>query len=533
MLHPDAIFVNGKFHTLDPKHSTAEAIAVKDGRIYATGTTSEIEHQAQPGCARHDLGGRPVVPGLTDSHLHMMSLGQSLDRIALKPARSISEIKALLASKVKSVPPGTWVFGRGWDQDRLIEKRYPTRYDLDEAAPDNPVVLTRACGHVSVVNSRALAIAGVNESTPAPVGGVIDKDDDGRPVGLLRERAAGLVLEKAPQPTFEQLKSMLRKAMQRAVRAGVTSVHANDNAGKCFETIPRLYSELHAEGERLRVYWDIPAIYTEDLLRSPYRTGLGDEFFKYGAMKILIDGSLGGKTAALDGEYADDPGNEGVLIMPVEDFDAAVERGHRAGMQIAIHAIGDRGVRLSLDAIEKAQNAAFRPDPRHRIIHCQVMTLPQYGRFKQLGVVADVQPKFVTTDMLWTESRVGKEKAATSYGWKTFLDMGVATAGGSDCPVEPIEPMLGVYAAVTRCDMEGRPDGGWLPDQKIDIDRAIRMFALGGPYASFEETVKGSLQPGKMADFVVLDRDPYRVAPHELKDIDIVMTVIGGKIAYQ
>jgi hypothetical protein len=219
--------------------------------------------------------------------------------------------------------------------------------------------------------------------------------------------------------------------------------------------------------------------------------------------------------------------------MPVEDFDAAVERGHRAGMQIAIHAIGDRGVRLSLDAIEKAQNAAFRPDPRHRIIHCQVMTLPQYGRFKQLGVVADVQPKFVTTDMLWTESRVGKEKAATSYGWKTFLDMGVATAGGSDCPVEPIEPMLGVYAAVTRCDMEGRPDGGWLPDQKIDIDRAIRMFALGGPYASFEETVKGSLQPGKMADFVVLDRDPYRVAPHELKDIDIVMTVIGGKIAYQ
>ena len=525
------LFVNGRFYTLDAESRVAEAVAVQDGRIFAVGSAAEVKGLA--GCEREivDVAGRAVIPGLTDSHLHMLSFGQSLRRVNLSTVKSIAEIKRIVAEKVRAASPGGWVFGRGWDQDRLAEIRYPMRHDLDEVAPENPVILTRSCGHIVVANSYALRIAGVDETTPDPAGGVIDRDEHGKPTGILRE-ASGLILRCVPEPGFDEMLSCLRDAMRAAVAAGLTSVHPNDGASSESGLIPELYSKLHGEGEKLRVYWDIPQQYAGDIFHSGYRSGSGNEFFKYGSLKLLIDGSLGGATAALDGSYADDPGNEGVLRMSELELAEIVERAHRAGMQVAIHAIGDRGLRYSLNAFEKAQAACPRPDPRHRIIHCQIMTSEQYPRFRKLGVVADIQPKFVTTDMLWAEKRVGAEKARTSYCWKTFLDAGVHAAGGSDCPVEPVEPMKGIYAAVTRKDMEGNPPGGWMPEQRLTVEQAIRLFAQGGPYAAFEEHLKGSLEKGKMADMVVLDDDPFRVHPDTIKDIKPVLTIVGGEIAY-
>jgi len=525
------VFVNGRFYTLDAESSITEAVAVQDGRVFATGTTADIRRLAA--CDREivDVGGRAVIPGLTDSHLHMLSFGQSLRRVNLSQVKSIAEMKRIVAERVKTAPRGGWVFGRGWDQDRLAEFRYPTRHDLDEVSPENPVVLTRSCGHIVVANSKALQIAGLDETTPDPAGGVIDRDERGRPTGILRE-ASGLLFRSVPEPGFDELLSCLRDAMRAATAAGLTSVHANDGANNDSTLIQELYSRLHGEGERLRVYWDIPQQFADDVFRTGLRSGSGNEFFKHGSLKLFIDGSLGGKTAALDGSYADDPGNEGVLRMSEHELTEIVERAHRAGMQVAIHAIGDKGIRYSLDAIEKAQAACPRRDPRHRIVHCQIMTAEQYPRFQRLGVVADIQPKFVTTDMLWAERRVGPEKARTSYCWKTFLDAGVHIAGGSDCPVEPVHPMKGIYAAVTRKDMEGMPAGGWMPEQKLTVAQAIRLFAQGGPYASFEENLKGSLECGKMADMVVLSEDPFKVRPEAIKDIKPLLTIIGGEIAY-
>jgi predicted amidohydrolase YtcJ len=479
-----------------------------------------------------DLQGQAVIPGLIDSHMHMVSLAQSLVRMDLTGLKSIAAIKQALAERVRSVKPGTWILGRGWDQDRLSEKRYFTRWDLDEVAKDSPVWFTRSCGHVSVGNSKALAVAGVTDDTECPPGGVIDRDGSGRVTGIFREGAARLVASAISEPTAADMKEMLQAAMQKAVSTGLTGVHANDSYGQGLGAVPELYKKCFASGAMLRVYWDIPLRLLDEMCASPFRTGSGDDLFTYGAIKILIDGSLGGRTAALDGDYADDPGNQGVLTMTPAELDEAVYRAHSAGMQVAIHAIGDRGARLSLDSIERALAHAPRTCHRHRIVHSQILTPELYGRYKRLGVVADIQPKFTTTDSLWALPRVGAEKAETSYCWRTFLDMGIPAAGGSDSPVEPVNPLYGIYAAVTRLDMDGKPAGGWMPEQKLTVDQALRLFTSGSAYAAFEEKKKGSIEPGKMADFVVLGADPYKVPPHTLKDLSVDMTVIGGVIAH-
>ncbi len=531
-LKADAVFVNGKIRTQDFHDRVVQAIAVKDGRILVVGQNAEVQNVCGDLTECHDLGGRTVIPGLIDSHLHLLSFGQSLDRIVLSDTASIEQMKRALSQKVAEAEPQTWLFGRGWDQDRLSESRYPNRDDLDEVSPDNPVVLTRACGHVSVVNSAALKIANIDENTPDPAGGVIDRDNDGRPTGIFRERAMDLIRVHIPEPSREELLACLRNAMRAAVRAGLTSIHTNDGVQAGLDIVPELYRTLHRQGERLRVYWDVPCAHADELLASAYRTGSGDEYFKFGSVKMFIDGSLGGRTAALDGWYADEPGNNGVLVLEPAQLDELVLRCHAAGMQVAAHAIGDRGVRLVLDAIHKADMQVPRPGSRHRVIHCQIMTPELYDRFAALGVVADIQPKFVTTDMLWAENRVGRDKAKTSYAWKTFLDRGIPAAGGSDCPVEPIEPMLGIYAAVTRCDMQGQPEDGWMPEQRLSVNEAVRLFTQGGAFAAYEEHSKGTLEAGKLADFVVLDSNIYEIDPMDIIGVRPVMTVIGGKVVY-
>lgn len=532
-MHADLILYNGVIHTLARPGHTVAALAVAGGRILATGEDGQVLTYRGPGTAMLDLGGRSVVPGLIDSHLHLLSFGESLTRLQLAAVRSAAELKALVRERTAELPPDEWILGRGWDQEVFAEKRYPSRYDLDEAAPGRAVVLRRACGHACVASTRALNLAGITRETPDPDGGVIDRDAAGEPTGVLRERAAGLLAEAMPAPGPAQTAAALERGVRAALAAGLTGLHTNDGFGDGFTSAWALYHEvLHGRDLPMRVWWDVPVAWLDEVLDSPYRSGSGSEWLKLGAVKLFADGSLGASTALLSEPYSDAPAQLGVAVQSREDLAEQVVRAHVGGMQVAIHAIGDRAIETGLDAIAKAQGLVPRP-ARHRIVHCQIMRPELFARFRELRVVADVQPKFVTTDMRWTEQRVGRVRMASSYAWRTFLESGVVMAGGSDCPVEPVEPLWGIYAAVTRQDMDGNPDGGWMPEQRLTVDQAVRLFTLGGAFAAFEEGVRGTLEPGKYADLVVLSADPYRVEPGRIKDLTVEVTIVGGRVAYQ
>jgi len=430
-----------------------------------------------------------------------------------------------------------------------VEGIYPSRYHLDEAAPGRPVLLKRACGHACVASSRVLELAGVSRNTPDPEGGVIDRDESGEPTGIFRETAGQLLVGAVPAPGPGAVAAALERAIRAALAAGVTSVHTNDGfAGFAagWDTATRdlvgdgpgggfaagwaMYTRvLYGQDLPLRVYWDAQVADLDEILASTKRTGSGDDRLKLGAVKIFMDGSLGASTALLSADYSDGPGQRGVQIMDTGVLDDLVLRAHAGGMQVAIHAIGDLAIELSLAAIAKAQAVVPRVG-RHRIIHCQIMRPELFPRFVQLGAIAEIQPKFVTTDLRWADRRVGPERAKSAYAWKTFLQSGVAVAAGSDCPVEPIAPLLGLYAAVTRQDLDGRPDRGWKPEQKLTVDETLRAFTTGAAYAAFEEQVKGTLAPGMLADMVVLDADPYRVPGPALKDLKVQMTIVGGRV---
>ncbi|MHB0884271.1 MAG: amidohydrolase [Bacillota bacterium] len=528
------LLYNGRVTGLAEAARGATAVLVVGGRIKAVGGDEALRAAAPRGVPLVDLAGRAVVPGFIDSHLHLINFGVYLQRLDLMGVRSLAELVRRVAERHRSLPAGDWVIGRGWDQDLFAEKRYPTRQDLDAVAPDRPVALTRACGHVMAVNSEALRRAGVTAQTPDPAGGRIDRDAAGEPTGTLRERAMGLVSRFIPKPSAKELEPALRAAVGRALAAGVTGVHSDDCGYFGFGPVLDLYRRsLGPEALPFRVSMDVSNDVIGDLLATDLRTGSGNEYVKIGSVKMFADGSLGASTAALSEPYSDAPGNRGIPVVSPGQMKENVLRAHRAGMQVAVHAIGDLAIGMTLDAYEAALAAAPRPNHRHRIIHCQIMRPEQFDRFARLGVVADIQPKFITTDMRWAERRVGPGRVRTSYAWRTFLDQGVHCAGGSDCPVEPLDPALGLHSAVTREDLEGQPQGGWLPEQKLTAEEALHLFTLGGAYAAFEEKDKGSIEPGKLGDLVVLDRDPTAIPGEALKDLRVEITIVGGRVAFR
>lgn len=528
------LLYNGRVIGLADAARGATAVLVVNGRIQAVGGDEAVRAAAPRDVAAVDLAGKAVVPGFIDSHLHLLSFGMHLQRLDLALVGSLAELVRRVAERHRALPAGDWLIGRGWDQDLFAEKRYPTRQDLDAVVPDRPVALTRACGHVMVVNSEALRRAGLTAGTPDPDGGKIDRDAAGEPTGVLRELAMGLVGRFIPKPSAKELEPALRAAVGRALAAGVTGVHSDDCGAFGFDTVLDLYRRnLGPEGLPFRVSMDVSNDVISDLLATDLRTGSGDEHVRIGAVKMFADGSLGASTAALSEPYSDNPSSRGIPVVTPEQMRENVVRAHRAGMQVAIHAIGDLAIGMALDAYEAALAAAPRLNHRHRIIHCQIMRPEHFERFAKLGVVADIQPKFITTDMRWAERRVGPERARTSYAWRTFLERGVHCAGGSDCPVEPLDPLLGLYSAVTREDLDGRPEGGWLPEERLTGEEALRLFTLGGAYAAFDEQDKGSIEPGKLGDLVVLDRDPTAVPGEAIKDLQVEMTVVGGRVAFQ
>jgi len=515
-IQPTLILLNCTVHTMEPTRPTAEAIAIHNDRIITVGSTRDIRTLVGPKTEVMDMKGATVLPGFTDCHVHLIWYGRGLDWLHLNDVRSIDELKNRVAERSKQEVP--WVLGWGWDQDRLMEKRYPTRFDLDEASPNKPVLLRRICGHASVANSIALKEAGIDENSVNPPGGVIEKDSSGSVTGLLRENAMDLMEKAVPRPTEEDYEKAVVAASEAAVRAGLTSVHCIISSESELKTLVKLGS---AGRLPLRFYVLITPEQLSAAKKLGVQTGFGNERVRIGAVKIFTDGSLGARTAALEKPYDDDPTNRGVIIYSQEDLDKLVADIHNSGFQVAIHAIGDRAVGMALNSIEKATGSGPR-NLRHRIEHASVLSKSLIERFRTLHVTASVQPHFIASDY-WLKERLGTERASMSYPLASLIRAGVSVVAGSDCPIDPIEPLTCIPPAVDRPGSK----------EAIGVEEAIALYTRNASYASFEEKEKGTIAPGKYADLVALHQDPMKVEASDIADISVVMTMMGGRVVYQ
>ncbi len=522
------ILSGGRFFSPGNGPREYEAVGIAGDRIAAVGSVDHVRSVLGRGAGEVDMEGTFVMPGFMDGHCHLLSYGAQLYALDLSGCRSIEELKQKVGERADSEAEGTWIIGRGWDQGAFSERRYPRADDLDTVAPNHPVFLKRACGHAAVANSLALERAGISSGYPDNESGYLERDRHGEPIGVLHEEAQKGVSAVVPDPDDSRILDLLRAAIRRAHRAGLTSVQTNDRERPPTELLA-LYREVCSpDSLPFRVYLDPPYAALDDLCRFGLVTGSGNRWARIGAAKIFADGSLGARSAALSREYADDPGNHGVMVTGSDLLTKQVKNAHQMGMQVAIHAIGDRALDASLHAVRAAMYACPRPDHRHRMVHCQITRPEQIRAIAELSCIAAIQPKFVTTDLRWAEERVGEELAATSYAWRRMLEAGAACSGGSDAPVEPIEPLLGIWAAVCRTDAADEPRGGWLPDEKISVEDALYLFTGGAAYAEFADGEKGQLAPGALADLVALDRDPREVPAEEIRSIEIAETWCGG-----
>lgn len=536
----DLIFINGVVHTMDKNKTTVEAVAVKGERVEFVGTNEEVLKLKTEDTKVVDLEGKTLVPGFNDSHMHLLSYGYSLTMTNLIGTKSLEEVLERTREFIKKndMPAGKWVRGRGWNQDYFSgDKVFPTRYDLDKISTEHPICLTRTCGHVIIINTKALEILGIDRNTPQFDGGHFDLDENGDPLGIFREDAMRPVYDAIPSPSLEEIKRMILAASRDLNACGITSVGTDD-----FEALPRsdyenvitAYRELIAEGKNsVRIYEQCLLPVKERLqgfLDKGYKTGWGDESFKIGPLKLLQDGSLGARTAALMEDYDDEPGTSGIITATQDYLNDLVMMAHKADCQIAIHGIGDKGMYMAFEAMEKAIAEYPRKDHRHGIVHAQITDEYLLDKFKELDAVAYIQPIFLDYDWKMVRARVGAEREKTSYNWKSLLDRGVHIPSGSDAPVETFNVMYGIYEAVTRKDLDGNPEGGWLPEQALTPYEALHAYTVEGAYASFEESIKGSIEPGMLADMVVLSKDILSIDPHEIKDVKVESTIFGGNV---
>ncbi|HEX7287488.1 MAG TPA: amidohydrolase [Candidatus Angelobacter sp.] len=526
----DLIVINGDIYTGARGDSSPrfQALAISGGKIAAAGSTTEIQKLRGPKTQVIDLGGHFVMPGFNDAHTHLASGGFEKLNVDLVGTKSLDEMKQRIAAHVKTAAPGEWITGRGWDHTKWTEQKTPTRHDIDSVTGDHPAIFNRVDGHIAIANSAALKATGITAQTPDPHGGKIDHDDQGEATGILRETAMDLVSSNIPPPTPAQRRRAIELALADAAQWGVTS--AQDNSDwEDFLT----YEQIEKEGKltlRIAEWLPFDAPVGELESRRAHHQA-ADSMLHTTMLKGFMDGSLGSRTAAMLAPFADDPKNSGI---PRYEQDAlnqkAIERA-KAGFQLGFHAIGDRGARMALDAFAAAEQQSKKRDFRFRIEHAQVVAPKDYIKFKDLGVIASVQPNHLLTDMNWAEPHIGLERAKYSYAWRVFLNDGVHLAFGTDYPVEPITPFRGVYCAVTRQNEAETKE--YFTEQKLTIEEAIAAYTTGSAYAEFAEKKKGRLYPGMLADFVVLDRDITKVAPKEILKTRVLRTVVGGKTVYE
>ena len=514
----------------------AEALAVLGDRILAVGTRDEIMKLKGPETKVVDLDGRFVMPGFNDAHMHLASAGLEKMNLNLVGAKTLDEFRERLRVKAEAAAPGEWVVGEGWDETLWPVKVLPTRWDLDEVSGKHPVYLERVDGHIGVANTRALQLASVTVASRDPDGGKIDRDDAGTPNGILREKAQEAVQAVIPKPTHEKRRQAIELALADLASHGITSAQ-DYSQWEDFE----IYEELENDGKlTARISEWLPFDDSiEDLNSKRSSHPASDNLLHTGMLKGFMDGSLGSKTAALLEPYSDDPKNSGLPQYEAAKLNAMTKERVLAGYQIGFHAIGDKGVQLALDAFAEAEKAAKEAkvkaadggtDYRLRIEHAQVTTPQQISRFKDLKVIASMQPNHLLTDMNWAESRLGAKRAEHSYTWAEFLRRGVVLAFGTDYPVEPVTPFRGIYSALTRMSEDGKKS--YYPAQKLNIEQAIAAYTTGSAFAEFAEKQKGKLEPGMLADFVVLDQDITAALPPKILETKVLRTVVGGQTVY-
>lgn len=506
----------------------AEALAICDGKLVAVGSNQEINTLIGPKTQILDLKGKLVLPGFNDAHLHLADGGFYLLGVDLRDSKDENDFVRLIGEYARTLKKGEWITEGNWDHERWPSQRHPRKELIDSITSDNPVMVQRLDGHIALANSLALKLAGITAQTPEPQGGEIDHDDlTGELTGLLKDTAMELVTQIIAKPTRKRREEAIRIAMNTAVSFGITSIQ--DNAST--EDILIYQSLLKNKELKLRVNAWRSLDYLDDLKRVGIQPDFGSDFLRLGTIKLFVDGSMGASTALFYEPYHDDAATSGIPIYPEHELNEWVRKIDQAGLQIAAHAIGDKANTWILNAFQQAFLANGSRIRRHRVEHAQCVTQKDVQRYRELGIIASIQPSHCIDDMHWAEKRIG-QRISYCYRMNSFIRAGVSVAFGTDFFVEPLNPMLGLYAAVTREYLEGGPQGGWIPSEKMNLETAIYCYTMGSAYAEFQENRKGSLCPGKWADMVVLDKNLFEIHPSEIPHVRPVLTMVNGTIVY-
>lgn len=533
------ILANAKIWTENAKQPEAEAIAIEGNRILALGTSTTIKRLAGPDCQVIDLGGRRVVPGFNDSHVHLLAGGDALISVQLRDADSAEEFRRRIADYAKSLPKGAWIGNGLWDHQNWTPAVLPTHELIDAITPDNPVFVWRLDGHMALANALAMKLAGLDRNTKDVPGGEIVRDKDGNPTGVLKDHATSLVERVMPPPSDRELDAALKAAMREAASHGVTSVqNLWDSTSDPFSAMKlREFEKFERAGLlTLRIYHANPLREWKSLAATGVQAGFGSPVLRIGNLKSFADGALGSETAWMEAPFANRPGYSGLASADLADsagYYASIVGADKAGLQISIHAIGDRAIHTVLDLFERAEHENGPADRRFRIEHVQHLRPEDAARFGTLGVIASMQPYHAIDDGRWAEKELGPVRIQSSYAWRLLLDHGAVLAFGSDWPVAPLDPLMGIYAAATRRTLDGKNPGGWVPGQRITVAEAVHAYTVGAAFAEHQERIKGSLEPGKLADLAVLTQDIFHSAPADLDKARVYMTVFDGRLIYR
>lgn len=537
----DKLFINGEIYSMKKEGEKFQSLGVKDGKIIFLGTDEEAKNLNSKELI--DLKGKMMIPGMADAHLHLYAYCQNLTFVDLSKVHNINEMINLMKEKIKNVKKGDWVKGVNFDQSKWKENRFPTLEEMDSISKDNPIIIKRCCLHAVVANSKALEMASIGKNYQAGSGGIVELDKDGMPNGILREQSTKVFDDILPDPlkNIEVQKRIMQDVLNDMSSKGITTIHTYAAKIWQYNEDINIYKNFEKEGKlplRVTVCIDElfePEILTKEKLNNPYRK------VQLGAYKIFSDGSMGSRSAALKEPYSDDPENSGFMLFTQEELNNKILTGYEHGLQPAIHAIGDRALDMTLSAIEytlKTTKEKGMTDEEQkkrlpfRIIHVQMIDDDLLERMKKLPLVLDIQPIFLCTDLHWIEDRIGKERLKGSFALKTMEKAGLIQTGGSDCPVETYEPLKGIYAAVTRQDMEGYPTEGFLPEERLSVYEALCMYTKNVPYATGQESVLGTLEIGKFADLTVLEKNLFKIDKKEIKDVKVEQTYVAGNCVF-
>ena len=528
----DLIITHARVWTVDSSHPEAQAVAVLRDRIVGVGSDAEMAAWRGPGTKTIDAGGKLVLPGFNDSHTHFVSGGAQLDNVQLNDATSAHEFARRIGERAKSTPKGSWILGGDWDETKWAPAEFPTKELIDPVTGDTPVFVSRYDGHMGLANTAALRAAAITARTPDPPGGAIVRDAKGNPTGALKDAAQDMLYKHVPPLTHDERLHAVKRALAHAASLGVTSVQ---HMSADYADIA-VYAELHDRGELTTRIYAAPLI-TEfgDLAKIGVRRAFGDSYLRIGAVKGFADGSLGSRTAYFFEPFSDTPNNRGLRSDEMQPPAAMRERmlkADAAGLQICTHAIGDQAISIILDFYGDIVKEHGPVDRRFRIEHAQHMAAKDFDRFAQLGVIASMQPYHAIDDGRWAEARIGRDRASRTYAFRTFLNHHVRLAFGTDWDVAPLNPMLGLYAAVTRATLDGKNPNGWFPEQKLAVAEAVEAYTMGSAYAEFQDKEKGSIAVGKLADIVILSDDIFKIDPVKIRDVKVLKTFVGGKMVW-